>query len=150
MPTYTCFAQQGVISDEQKHRLAAGIAKVHSLATGAPIGFTQCVFEDLQPQTHYIGGVPAPEQGVWVYGHIRRGRTPEAKGRILQGICELLVDVLDAPKEAVWVYINELDNTDMIEFGRVLPVEGEEWPWVDKLPADLRDHMLALQKSLDQ
>lgn len=149
MPTYTCFAQRGVVSDEQKHRLAAGIAQVHSRATGAPIGFTQCVFEDLNPHAHFIGGVPAPETGVWVYGHIRRGRTPVAKGQILEGICSLLVEVLDAPTEAVWVYINELDNTDMIEFGRVLPEESKEWPWVDQLPADLRDHMFALERTLN-
>jgi hypothetical protein len=49
--------------------------------------------------------------------------------------------VLTVPESAVWVYLNELAHTDMVEFGRVLPESGAEQDWIDELPADLRDEL---------
>jgi hypothetical protein len=44
----------------------------------------------------------------------------------------------------VWVYLNELAHTDMIEFGRVLPEPGEEQRWLDQLSPELREHLVSL------
>jgi hypothetical protein len=43
----------------------------------------------------------------------------------------------------MWVYLNELVHTDMIEFGSVLPVPGEA-AWVQAMDPAVRDHLLEL------
>ena len=40
MPTYMCYAHEGQIMAEQKSYIAAGIARIHSLSTGAPVAFS--------------------------------------------------------------------------------------------------------------
>ena len=37
MPTYLCYAHKGEISAGQKLEIAAGIARIHSRFTGAPM-----------------------------------------------------------------------------------------------------------------
>jgi phenylpyruvate tautomerase PptA (4-oxalocrotonate tautomerase family) len=143
MPTYVCYAHTGELTAEQKSEIAAGIARIHSRFTGAPVAFSQCVFHSLEPDGHFFGVQPAPGKGVFVLGHIRAGRSNSAKNHILVGITELLTRVLTIPESAVWVYLNELAHTDMVEFGHVLPEPGGEQNWVDELPADLRDELAA-------
>jgi phenylpyruvate tautomerase PptA (4-oxalocrotonate tautomerase family) len=141
MPTYMCYAHEGQITVEQKSHIAAGIARIHSRFTGAPVAFCQSVFRNLESDEHFIGLQPAPYNGVFVYGHIRAERTTAAKNHILTGIRDLLMGVLNVPESVVWVYLNDLNHTDMVEFGHVLPEPGSEQAWVDELPADLRDEL---------
>ena len=75
MPTYMCYAHEGQITAEQKSYIAAGIARIHSRSTGAPVAFSQCIFRNLESDEHFIGLEPAPHNGVFVYGHIRAERT---------------------------------------------------------------------------
>jgi phenylpyruvate tautomerase PptA (4-oxalocrotonate tautomerase family) len=147
MPTYVCYTHRGQVDAAAKARLAAGIARIHHDVTGAPIAFTQCVFHDLDPYDHFIGGELAPGNGVWVYGHIRSGRTSERRNHIVVGIADLVARVLQVPPSVVWVYLNELVHTDMVEFGHVLPEQGDEQSWLEDLPSDLRDHLAVLDHS---
>jgi phenylpyruvate tautomerase PptA (4-oxalocrotonate tautomerase family) len=141
MPTYMCYAHEDQITAEQKSHIAAGIAQIHSRFTGAPVAFCQSIFRNLQPDEHYIGLQPAPHNGAFVFGHIRAERTLAAKNHVLMGIRDLLIQVLNVPESVVWVYLNDLAHTDMVEFGRVLPAPGGEQGWLDELPADLRDEL---------
>ena len=141
MPTYMCYAHEGQITAEQKAVVAAGIARIHSRFTNAPVAFCQSVFCNLGSGEHFIGLRAAPHDGVFVYGHIRGERTGAAKNHILMGIRDLVVEVLDVPESVVWVYLNDLNHTDMVEFGQVLPKPGDEQRWFDELPADLRDQV---------
>ena len=104
MPTYMCYAHEGQITAEQKSHIAAGIARIHSRFTGAPVAFSQCIFRNLESDEHFIGLQPAPRNGVFVYGHIRAERTSGAKNDILIGIRDLLMRVLNVPESVVWVY----------------------------------------------
>ena len=141
MPTYMCYAHEDQINGERKSHIAAGIARIHSRFTGAPVAFCQSVFRSLESDEHFIGLQPAPHNGVFVYGHIRGERTTAAKNHILMGIRDLLMEVLNVPEWVVWVYLNDLNHADMVEFGHVLPEPGGEQRWLDELPADLRDEL---------
>ena len=143
MPTYVCWAERGQISAGQRQRIAAGITLIHSECTGAPPAFVQCIFQDLDAASHYIGGEAAPES-VWVYGHIRDGRDEEVRERILIRISELLVDILQIDPSLTWAYINRLANTDMVEFGHTLPLPGTEQQWIEQMPTGLREHLIEL------
>ena len=145
MPTYVCWSGSGQISPGQRQRIAQGITLIHSECTGAPPAFVQCIFQDIDVTSHYIGGVAA-QDSVWVYGHIRDGRDTEVKEQILIRISELLVDVLQLDPSLTWVYINPLANTDMVEFGHTLPVPGAELQWIQQMPAGLRERLLELNE----
>jgi phenylpyruvate tautomerase PptA (4-oxalocrotonate tautomerase family) len=149
MPTYVCYVHPDQVTAAAKAKIAARIAQIHHQFTGAPVAFTQCVFCDLGPDGHFIGGQPAPGNGVWVYGHIRAERTASARNHIMVGIRDLLTQVLKIPESVVWVYLNELAHTDMIEFGRVLPEPGAEQRWLDQLSPELREHLVSLDHGAD-
>ena len=124
MPTYVCYAHKDESTADQKREIATGIARIHSRFTGAPVAYTQCIFRTLERDEHFIGTQPAPGNGVFVYGHIRGERSISTKNDILVGITDLVTRVLAVPESAVWVYLNDLAPTDMVEFGRVLPEPG--------------------------
>src|ERR1700733_1397837 len=93
MPTFVCWARRGQVSADQKQRIATEITMIHSERTGPPPAFVQCISQDIDAASHYIGGAPAPDS-VWVYGHIRDGRDTEVREQILIRISGLLVDIL--------------------------------------------------------
>jgi NAD(P)-dependent dehydrogenase (short-subunit alcohol dehydrogenase family) len=43
IPTYVCVAKAGLLNDQQKHRIASAIARLHGEATRAPTWFVQVV-----------------------------------------------------------------------------------------------------------
>ena len=128
---------------QRKVQIAVGIARIHHRFTGAPIAFTQCVFRDLGPDEHFIGGnqlrgTECGSMGTSVpSGPIR----PETHHGRDSGS---LHPVLKIPESVVWVYPNELAHTDMIEFGRVLPEPGGEQCWLDQMSPELREHLVSL------
>ena len=143
LPTYVCYTQSGLLSQEQRRELARRITGAHSDVTGAPPSFAQVIFRELLSGGHFIGGRSAPTDSVWIHGHIRNGRTDEAKSRLIRRTCDDVAEVVSIPRRLVWVYLSELNAAEMIEFGHVLPKHGEEQQWLDGLPSPLRDDLLA-------
>ena len=45
--------------------------------------------------------------------------------------------VTSVRQEHVWIYLCNLDPTDMIEYGHVLPAPGREEAWFESLPGSL-------------
>jgi len=86
MPTYTIYARAETFTGGQRDALARAVTAAHSEHTGAPRSFVQTIFRPVEPGTHYIGAEPADPRGVWVYGHIRRGRSPEVRTALAEGL----------------------------------------------------------------
>ena len=76
--------------------------------------------------------------------HIRSGRPAGIRTAIAVGIRDALETIAQIPRQSIWVYLNELVHTDMIEFGSVLPVPGGEAAWVLAMDPAVRDHLLEL------
>lgn len=147
MPTYLCYSRPGALTSARRSDLAARLTALHSSTTGAPASFVQVVFRRLDPADHYIGGRPADQRSVWVYGLIRAGRTDEVINRLLTGIRDHVREGAGVPDELIWVYLTQLAPTHMIEFGHVLPAAGEEQAWLDALPPRLRERLLDFQQT---
>jgi hypothetical protein len=47
-------------------------------------------------------------------------------------------------EESIWVYLCNLEPTDMIEYGHVLPAPGNEKAWFERLPQSLQDYLAGL------
>jgi hypothetical protein len=57
-----------------------------------------------------------------------------------------LVKKSNLDKTQVWVYIDELPASQMIEYGEILPKAGQENKWFNNLPIRLKKKLLALDK----
>ncbi len=147
MPTYYCTSAQGRLSAEQKSRIASEITRLHAEVTGAPSFFAQVIFEDVKQGDWFMGGVPVTHDHIFVYGHIRAGRAAVDKTRMIR----LMADAIAAAagvdnRRAVWVYVNELQPRQMIEFGHVLPEPSDEPAWTEALPDADRSFMQSIGK----
>ncbi|MFC6145958.1 tautomerase family protein [Corynebacterium nasicanis] len=144
MPTYTVHTSTGHLDQAARAALARAITDAHTAATGAQGFFAQVVFQDIDPDRHFVGGQPIADDLVFVHGQIRAGRTPEQKAELLAALSAAVQKVLDVSRRAVWVYLLDLPPSNMVEYGHVLPAAGEEDEWLASLDADTQRHLRGL------
>lgn len=145
MPTYIVKAPPG-LTPAQKSAIAQAITDRHHEATGAPRFFAQVVIEEDGPaQDRYLGGVAASaaDKGghIWVRGDIRSGRSKSVKETLALNIMRDIAQITDVNEAFVWVYLNEIAPTNMVEYGRVLPPPGGEEDWFASLPSELASQL---------
>jgi phenylpyruvate tautomerase PptA (4-oxalocrotonate tautomerase family) len=143
MPTYVCAVPPKLLSDEQKDRIAAAIGRRHGEATGAPSFFVQVVVQESESVRRYLGGQPA-DNHIWIRGDIRAGRPEEVRGRLMLSIMKDVSAIAKVREDSIWVYLCNLEPTDMVEYGHVLPAPGKEQEWFESLPASLQSYLKGL------
>ena len=126
MPTYFVNSSNIKIKKKIKEKLAKKITKVHNEATGANKYFAQVIFNDNKKENHYMGGKMVSKPEVFIYGHIRSGRTPKIKNKLITGLREVIRKNTRLKKDNIWVYILDLKPNQMIEYGELLPKSGGE------------------------
>jgi phenylpyruvate tautomerase PptA (4-oxalocrotonate tautomerase family) len=141
MPTYFVCAPAQSVSTKDKQEIARSITHIHSAATGAQGFFAQVIFQETAPGNHFMGGAPVTSNGVFVYGHIRAGRTPEQKKRLLRGIVDAIATTMKIEQRHIWAYLNELPHFQMVEYGHLLPEPGGEADWLLSLPAEDQNYL---------
>jgi phenylpyruvate tautomerase PptA (4-oxalocrotonate tautomerase family) len=144
MPTYTVTVPRGQLNPSQKTRIAQGITRVHSEATGAPSYFAQVIFSEVDEGNYFLGGRPLSHGQVFVHGQIRGGRTPESKSALISSMLEVVAEAASIPFTGVSIYIVDLQARQMVEFGHVLPEPGDEPAWMAALPQSDREMMQAI------
>lgn len=143
MPTYQCRVPSGLLTNEQKKRIANAITGRHSEATGAPTFFVQVIIDEDKGHDRYVGGSVAGDH-IWINGDLREGRSSEQIANLMLNICQDVADISGINREDIWIYINTLKCDHMMEFGKVLPVAGRESEWFNTLPEELRRKLEAL------
>jgi phenylpyruvate tautomerase PptA (4-oxalocrotonate tautomerase family) len=143
MPTYICHVPPRHVSDAQKQLVAQAIARRHNEATGAPEFFVQVEIDESETRTRFLAGAPSNKH-IWIRADIRSGRSDAVRQRLMLDIMRDVSDITNIPTRDIWVYICNLDATDMIEFGHVLPAPGKEQEWFDALPKALQQHLESL------
>jgi phenylpyruvate tautomerase PptA (4-oxalocrotonate tautomerase family) len=142
MPTYVCELPPGRFNAQKKEQIAIAISHRHSEATGAPPFFVQVIVEDTRAD-RYLGGQLTGEH-VWVRGDIRAGRTEGARTEMMLKIMQDVSRITGINSDNIWVYVCNLEPTDMVEYGHVLPRPGEEGAWFDNLPTKLQAYLSGL------
>jgi phenylpyruvate tautomerase PptA (4-oxalocrotonate tautomerase family) len=143
MPTYVCAVPPKLLSDQQKDRIALAIGRRHSEATGAPSYFAQVVIEENTSARRYLGGKPS-DGHIWIRGDVRAGRSEEVRRALIVSIAQDVGAIAKVPQDSVWVYLCNLEPSDMVEYGRVLPLPGKEQEWFESLPASLQSYLEGL------
>ena len=146
MPTYTVTNSNFNISSKQQKRLAEGITKVHNLVTGANTYFAQVIFNKTKKNNHFMGGKKVKEPSLFLLGQIRAGRSKQVKDKLIADLKDVLVKNSRLDETQVWVYINDLPPSQMIEYGAVLPESGKEKEWFTNLPLKLKKKLAAIEK----
>jgi phenylpyruvate tautomerase PptA (4-oxalocrotonate tautomerase family) len=141
MPTYTLTTAANRLTPRQKTLIAQDITRIHHAITGAPAFFVQVLFADTDPANHFIGGKPLQHDHLFLHAHIRAGRTPGQKQDLLLQLTAALAAAAAAPRNALWIYLNELPASHMVEFGHTLPSPGTESEWFQALPPEDRGLM---------
>jgi len=65
------------------------------------------------------------------------------------GIMKEIAAIAKVKEEDVWVYVNNLTATDMVEYGHVLPAPGKEAEWFEGLPGSLQTYLKGLGTTRD-
>tara|TARA_B100000579_G_scaffold38390_1_gene26828 strand:+ start:177 stop:617 length:441 start_codon:yes stop_codon:yes gene_type:complete len=141
MPTYFVNASNIKINKSIKEKLAKKITKVHNEATGANKYFAQVIFNETKRGDHYMGGKTVSKPEIFIYGHIRSGRTTKIKNKLITGLREIIRKKTKLKKDNIWVYILELKPSQMIEYGEILPKSGNEKKWFKNLPMELKKRL---------
>ena len=144
MPTYVCSTAAGRLTSAQRAEIATAITTIHAEEGRAPRYFVQVLFNDVPPDSHFIGGQPAPEGLIWVRADIRSGRTDDQKKAIMERIANDISASAKVGREDVWVYISDIPATGVLEFGQVLPQPGQEDAWFASMPEELQTRLKAL------
>jgi len=148
MPTYVCSVRPGLIDETQKAEIARAITRIHHEATGAPTYFVQVVIEEKANTVRYLGGEPSHNQ-IWIRGDIRAGRAVEQRRTLMLEIMRSVAVIAGVNEASIWVYLCNLDPTDMVEYGHVLPAPGQEKAWFDALPDELKEYLSTLGTKRD-
>jgi len=136
MPTYIVTVSEGRLTPAQKADVAAAVTRSHADATGAPAFFAQVLINEMRPGNWFLGGQPFSGEQIYVHGHIRSGRPPEIKARLMSELSRSVAKASGFQSNQTWVYVCELPPEQMIEFGRVLPAHGREAEWNAALPPE--------------
>ena len=146
MPTYTVTNSNFNISSKQQKKLAEGITKVHNVVTGANTYFAQVIFNKTKKNNHFMGGKKAKESSIFLLGQIRAGRPKNIKDKLISELKNVLVKQSKLDETQVWVYINDLPPSQMIEYGAVLPESGKESEWFQNLSSKLKKKLSNIEK----
>ena len=141
MPTYILKYSNLNLSALQKKKVAEGITKVHSNETGANNYFAQVIFQKNGKNCHFMGGKLAKGKEVFLNGQIRSGRSIKVKKKLINGLKLILFKNLNINKDCIWVYLEDLNPNQMIEYGETLPKSGEEKKWFNSLSPKLRKRL---------
>ena len=146
MPTYTVTNSNFSISPKQQKKLAEGITKVHNVVTGANTYFAQVIFNKTKKNNHFMGGKKVKEPSIFLFGQIRAGRSKAVKDKLISNLKDVLVKNSKLDETQVWVYINDLPPSQMIEYGAVLPESGKESEWFNNLSRKLKDKLSKIER----
>ena len=146
MPTYTVTNSNFNLSSKQQRNLAEGITKVHNVVTGANTYFAQVIFNKTKKDNHFMGGKKVKEPSLFLLGQIRAGRSKEVKDKLIVDLKDVLVKNSKLDETQVWVYINDLPPSQMIEYGAVLPESGKESEWFNNLSRKLKDKLSKIER----
>ena len=146
MPTYTVTNSNFNISSKQQKKLAEGITKVHNVVTGANTYFAQVIFNKTKKDNHFMGGKKVKEPSLFLLGQIRAGRSKEVKDKLIACLKDVLIKNSKLDETQIWVYINDLPPSQMIEYGAVLPDSGKEKEWFTNLSSKLKKKLSSIEK----
>ena len=92
-----------------------------------------------------MGGKKVKERSLFLLGQIRAGRSKDVKDKLITDLKDVLVKNSKLDETQIWVYINDLPPSQMVEYGTVLPESGKEQEWFKNLSPKLKKKLTAIE-----
>ncbi|PHQ72491.1 MAG: cis-3-chloroacrylic acid dehalogenase [Marinobacter sp.] len=141
MPTYTVTVANLSLSVQQKSQIANAITTAHNAQTGAPRFFAQVLFFSTEEGDHFVGGCVNKAPQIYVHGLVRQGRSNDVKQALMSQMLEEIARIAGLTVEDIWIYLQDIPATQMIEFGRFLPAPGDEAEWEREMTPEKRSRL---------
>jgi phenylpyruvate tautomerase PptA (4-oxalocrotonate tautomerase family) len=119
MPLYSLTTQIGVLTQQAKADLAAGLTKLHSECAGVPENWVHIVFQEYPVGSGFTAGKPAAAAALTLL--IRTGRSAEYKRELLKRLWALLQGATRAPDDQIVIGIQEVPSSQAMEMGQLMP-----------------------------
>ena len=144
MPTYLIKYSNLKLNKKIEKKIAEEVTFTHHKITGANRFFAQVIFEKNNKNSHYIGGKTIKSPELFLNGQIRSGRSKAIKKKLILKLREVIKKNTKLQSENIWIYLEDLNPEQMIEFGEILPQSGQEKSWFNKLPINLKNKLKKL------
>jgi phenylpyruvate tautomerase PptA (4-oxalocrotonate tautomerase family) len=131
MPYYQIAAPAGLLTQEQRAKIAKVVTRHHCDETGAPESFVHVHYLEVPSGTHFTGG-EVDDDLVVLSGSIREGRSIKERQQLLHKLSKGISDVLDKPENELVLSLDEITSATTMEFGLILPQPGGEPDWFEK------------------
>jgi len=129
MPVYRCSLPEDLLSPAQKQQIASEVTEIHcELTNGTPRKFVHVVFDEVRPGGTFAGGEPSTSSKV--VGLIRSGRTQETRSELVRRLTAMWARVSGQDTADILVAVHEVRPRDVMEWGELLPEDGEEASWI--------------------
>ena len=119
MPLYSLTTQTGVLTQQAKADLAAGLTKLHSEYAGVPENWVHIVFQEYPVGSGFTAGRPAATAALTLL--IRSGRSAEYKRELLRRLWALFQGATRAPDDQIVIGIQEVPSSQAMEMGQLMP-----------------------------
>jgi phenylpyruvate tautomerase PptA (4-oxalocrotonate tautomerase family) len=118
----------GTSDASAKAEIAEEVANIHCNATCAPRSFVNVLFFELPEGDCFVaGGKPATH--LYIFGNIRHGRDLETRQGMLRDLSQMWIRVTGQSEAELVVSLTEIDPTNAMEAGLILPEPGSEQQW---------------------
>lgn len=118
--------------------VAAAITAARYAQTGAPRFFAQVLFAAANERDHFVGGRVNTAPQMYVHGLVREDRSIEIKQALMSQRLKEIVQNVGITAEDVWIYLQNIPATQMIESGLFWPVPGDEAKWEKRMTPEKR------------
>lgn len=137
MAFYHCNVPAGALDAGTRDALAGAITKVHAAVIGVPAAFVNVMFTEYEPTAFYTGG-RANSVSV-INATLRAGHDSTVRGELLTKLSASWCSVTGLQPHQILLCLNEVDPSDSMEAGMLLPGFGEEAGWARQHTREIDD-----------
>jgi phenylpyruvate tautomerase PptA (4-oxalocrotonate tautomerase family) len=119
MPLYAVVTEAGVLDQQNRASLAAGITALHAEMSGVPRSWVHIVFHEYPAGNGFTAGEAAAAVGLTLL--IRTGRSSDYKRELLTRLWALLQSATGAPDDQIVIGIQEVAPSQAMEMGQIMP-----------------------------
>ncbi|WP_354701719.1 hypothetical protein DSM112329_02047 [Paraconexibacter sp. AEG42_29] len=141
MPLYQVIAQEDLLTDDIRRRIAGEITRIHTENTGAPAIFVNVLFQDVSPGRLFTAGQPS--HTTIIVGQVREGRELAVRQALLQDLAAMWTAETGQSGGELLMAIQEVDPRVAMEAGLIMPAPGDEAAWFAEHEDRLRELGLA-------
>src|ERR1700745_765820 len=96
---------------ESRSTVEMAIGRTYKELTGVRENLTQVIFIEVKHGNYFVGSVPLDTDQISVEGHLRTGRSVEAKRSLVERIVEAVAPAAAMPKGHVWAHLVDMPAT---------------------------------------